>query len=229
MSIVPREVLQLVFLIAGPSSFGVFRLVSRQWKRVIDSVEFKNLVKRNPRCFIVSLNDDFPEEHLQFLPQAFSLFAQKDVIIYTPANFVGMPGSSEMKFGNQFSLSIPLWFDEKASVFPQYPNVDYNNPERMMLWKEYYEKLRRTTDNSSRLTCMPNQIFIETDTGETWKENIPDINLTKIKEHSEWKQKATWEEFKDGEEKRERFNHELKSKWYIPPKCDNSYLVAGCG
>jgi len=86
MSLVPREVLQLLFLIAGPSSFGVFRLVCNQWKRVVDSEEFKLVLQRNPRCHVprrwrwlknvVSERDD--EENLQFLPLLFSLFGDAD-------------------------------------------------------------------------------------------------------------------------------------------------------
>lgn len=41
VNIVPREMLWFIFGYAGPSSFGIFRLVCQQWKRVIDSDEFK--------------------------------------------------------------------------------------------------------------------------------------------------------------------------------------------
>ena len=45
-SCVPKEVLWFVFSYAGPSSFGIFRAVCKQWKRIVDSPEFRTFYNR---------------------------------------------------------------------------------------------------------------------------------------------------------------------------------------
>lgn len=66
MSIVPKEVLWMVFAISGPSSFGIFRLVCKYWKHVVDSQIFKDYVN--------AMNLPFTSTHM-------SMFAQNEVDI----------------------------------------------------------------------------------------------------------------------------------------------------
>jgi hypothetical protein len=241
MSIVPREVLQLLFLTAGPSSFGVIRLVCKQWKRVVDSDEFKLVLERYPRCYIperhrwlknvVSERDN--EEHLQFLPLSFSLFgdAGPSDTPHTPANFVGLPGSSELRRSeNQrmdgFELVNSLSGDTPLN--PWYMIIADQN-EQQLRWKEYIKTIRTQNPHMQKTTIAPNRVQIDLDKKQSWTENIPDLNLQRIKENKDWKTKITDNDYQKGREARERFNRELKLKWQLPPRCTNSMLVAGPG
>jgi hypothetical protein len=48
---VPKEVLWYLFSYAGPSSFGIFRLVCKRWKQIIDSNNFQNFSFVSKKCF----------------------------------------------------------------------------------------------------------------------------------------------------------------------------------
>jgi hypothetical protein len=227
MSIVPREVLQLLFLTAGPSSFGVFRMVCKQWKRVVDSDEFKLVLQRNPRCHIperwrwlknvVSERDE--EENLQFLPLSFSLFGDADADAdadavgapYTPANFVGLPGSSTV-LPESRELSNSL----SGNNIPQNPwDMNFlDENERQLRWKEYYKTIRTQNPHMQKTTVAPNRVQIDLDNKQSWTENIPDIYLQRIKENKDWKTKMTDNDYQKGQEAKERFDRELNLREY---------------
>ena len=190
---VPREVLQIVFLIAGPSSFGIFRLVCKQWKRVVDSEEVKVIVARNPRCHIsqpphwswfeVHAGIGRAEkEDLQFIPQTFSLFPNNN-------NHDAVAELFDMDFWN---LDPPGFYNqiemqrERAHVVTQH---------------------------------VPNTVAIEMDKRECWQKSMPEIEITEIKEHpNPWKIEQMnhimrMEKWNQIDEETKSKGEEIKRKW----------------
>ena len=188
---VPREVLQMLFLIAGPSSFGIFRLVCKQWKRVVDSEEFKVILTQNPRCFVPERQSysrflgsgigGAQKEHLQFVPQTFSLFFNE-----SKADAIEV---FDMGFWN---LDPPGFYNQIA------------------MQKGNYEEVS--------MTRIPNTVAIEIDNRKCWEKSMPDLQIKKIKENEHpdpWKimhimKKEKWNQDDEGIK---REGEEIKKKW----------------
>lgn len=167
MSIVPREVLHMIFYRAGPCCFQVVRMVCRQWKRVVESDEFQKLLEYS------GLEKCFSQRH-------YPMFSSREEMKHAVVCWEKELPTSLWFITDKITAQLPVhskWFP------PQFYCADVSKEHRKMVGCEKFPRVPSLVQIQFALDCWTNQFPVLSFTSFQAQQNTPLASLASLDEN----------------------------------------------